>query len=422
MLPVQTPTQTLTPTSQPGPTETPVASPTPNPAGTSSTITIWHSWDESQRPALLRRIDAFQQQNPDIQFDVLYIPAIDLRSAYEEAAAEGAGPSILIGPAEWGPELFRAGWVSDLSEMADAQLLDTLNLAALEAGSIGENLIGLPLHLEGVVLYRNSAIISTIPASFDELVNSAQRATRGETVGAVLERSFYYSGGHLYGLGGKLLESPGGGPAFYNPTGVAWLNLLQSFERAGPTEYLTDADLEQFEAGRVGMIIDSTTNRDRLADSLGAGNLHIDPWPIYGDGALSGFIQAENIYLSSAQTGPRLFEDGQQAAWKFIEFFLSPESQNALASVGMIPSLNGAPVVGLLDRIDTQDPLIREAMIAFSGGAAYPINPELAVYTAPMDMALRSVFFQDANPEAALASAYEMVLQGIEEMRAAENQ
>ncbi len=46
------------------------------------TIVLWHSWKESEIPGLNAVIAAFQEQYPDVTFDVLYTPHEDLRGKF----------------------------------------------------------------------------------------------------------------------------------------------------------------------------------------------------------------------------------------------------------------------------------------------------------------------------------------------------
>jgi maltose-binding protein MalE len=366
------------------------------------TLSIWYSWDESQRPALLKRIAEFQKLYPDVQFDVQFVPAMDLLASFEAAAADGGGPSILIGPAEWGPELFNKGYLEDLSSQANPELLKTFNPAALGEGKYKGALIGLPVSLKGVVLYRNSKIIPAPPRTFDDLVAYAKDATQGDKIGAILERSTLYSGGHLYGIGGKLLDD-NGQPAFNNEKGQAWLNLLQSFSKAGPTNFLNDNDLQMFKEGRVGFIIDGTWNMNSLADALGAENLNIDPWPTYQSGNLSGFVQAENIYIHK-RSGQTAQDEDPSLAWKFLEFFLSPDSQVELLNVGSIPALAPANIPPI-----NTDPLVAEAAESLADGVPYPIDPAFSVYPGSLDTALQSVLEQSSPPSTALQTASDSI-------------
>jgi maltose-binding protein MalE len=158
-----------------------------------------------------------------------------------------------------------------------------------------------------------------------------------------------------------------------------------------------------FKEGRVGFIIDGTWNRSSLAEAIGADNLSIDPWPIYGQGQLSGFVQAENFYMSAPKEGSSQNEN-PKLPWSFIQFFLEPESQAGLLEVGRIPAVLPAN----LPPVDA-DPLLDQAMQALTGGTAYPAVPDLPLYTTALDAALASVYEGGAPPAAALQAAYDSI-------------
>ncbi|MDD5469070.1 MAG: extracellular solute-binding protein [Anaerolineales bacterium] len=403
-----------TPTRTEQPTPNPTPAPTPTPDVIAGTVTVWHAWEEFERSALYRRIAAFQVEYPDVQFDVTYVPMDDLRGSFEAAAAEKADPAILLAPAEWGPALYDRGFVLDLSGAFSGELLATLNPAALEAASYRAAQISLPLHLKGVVLYRNTSLIPSSPATFQDLKRLAHNPAKGEAIGAVLERSFFYSAGHLYGLGGKLL-TPEGDPAFQEEdyrAAVAWLELLKSFEGIGPTEYMTDNDLKLFREGRAGFIIDGTWNLFDLADAIDPLNLAIDPWPAQDGGHLSGFVQAECIYIT-----PRAIEESERASRLFVAWMLSPESQKALADVNFIPAISADPQVGAIDLIG--NPFIAQAMVALRDGAAYSSLPEMSLYTTYLEVAIQSVLFQGVAPRAALEAAYTAIQSALPGVRVA---
>jgi len=371
------------------------APPTPEVTGT---ITLWHAWKEEEIASLNKVIAAFQEMYPDVQFEVLYVPFDDLRGKFETAAATGGGPTALIGAADWGPALYDAELVADVSGMTTEGFLRTINAAALGAVKYRGALIGLPQTIKGVVMYRNKSIIPEAPATFDDLVTAAQAATQGDVVGADLEYGFFFAAAHLNGVGGLLMDEKGN-PLFNDEMGVEWLNLLNSFKEAGPTEYYTDNDVNLFKAGKAGIIIDGTWNMSGLAEAVGADNLTIDPWPT----PLSGYVQTENIYMSANADG-----DDQKAAWKFIEFFLSPEAQALLTEAGHIPAVAG---------VEVTDPLMQQAVEAFAGGTAFPVIPEMGAYWGPMDSALKSVFDEGADPAAVLSQAYNSITAAVAEIR-----
>ena len=106
-----------------------------------------------------------------------------------------------------GLSCFKSGLVADLSTLVNENLVATLNQPALEAAKLDDKLVGLPYSIQGVVLYRNKDIVTLAPNNFDDFVTLAQTASQGDVIGAFLERSFFYSAGHLAGLGGQLMDS-----------------------------------------------------------------------------------------------------------------------------------------------------------------------------------------------------------------------
>jgi arabinogalactan oligomer/maltooligosaccharide transport system substrate-binding protein len=361
------------------------------------TVSLWHPWTGTEEAALHEVIATFLLTHLGVVFDVQHVAFDNLRAQIETAVAGGGGPSVLIGAADWGPPLYDEGRVADLSGLASPALLATINDAALGAVQYKGALIGLPETTKGVLMYRNKNIIAAAPTTYQELVTAAQAATGGGVDGADLERGFFFAAAHLHGLGGQLMDSQGS-PSFNNQQGVEWVNLLDSFSDAGPTEYYTDDDLNQFKAGTVGIIIDGTWNLEGIRSAIGSVYLAIDPWPT----PLSGYVQTENLYLSPNAAGGDL-----TASWVFMEFSLSTDAQETMLTAGHIPSVEGVTI---------SDPLLQQAVVAMAGGTALPVIPQMGAYWGPMDTALKSVFDSAADPAQALQEAYDSILAALAEM------
>jgi len=377
------------------------------PAKITGTITLWHAWNEFEMESLVEVLAAFQEQYPDVQFDVMYVPFDDLRGKFEAAAATGGGPTVLIGAADWGPAFYDKTLVADLTDRVSEDLLATINPAALGAVQYKDAMIGLPHEInKGVVMFRNTSILTEAPTTWADLLESAQAATHGDVIGADLESGLYFSAGHLNACGGKLMED-NGDPAFNNEAGVCWLNLFTEYDATGlPGENNTDNDVNLFKEGKAGIIIDGTWNSSSLAEAIGAENLSIDPWPATDQGALSGYVQTENLYLSANAT-----EDDAAAGLAFIEFFLSPETQAILADptkAAHIPAITGEEIT---------DPLIQAAVIALEGGTRFPLIPEMNAYWDPLNNAILSVINEGTEPAAALQKAEDEVNGKLEEIR-----
>ena len=353
-------------------------------APVSGNVTLWYAWNEEETPALNEVIGAFQEANPDVEFEVLFKPFDDLRGAYETAIASGEGPSVLLGAADWGPALYDAELVADISDGISAETLAATNPAALGAVQYNGALVGMPHTIKGVVMFRNASLVPDAPATFEDVKALGELAD--------IERGFFFSAGHLFSQGGELMDADGN-PAFNSAEGEAWLSMLADF---GDTEYYGDTDADLFKAGELGLIVDGTWNTIGLAEAIGADNLVIDTWPA----GMSGFVQTDNIYLSSNVEG-----DDKAAAMAFINYFMSAEAQALLVGAGHIPAISGVTV---------DDVHLSQATAAFSDGAAFPVIPAMGNYWGPMDAALNAVYEEGVAPADALQTAFDEITTALD--------
>jgi ABC-type glycerol-3-phosphate transport system substrate-binding protein len=404
-----TPIPSTTPELSPGtpqitPTELPPPVPlSPPPAG--SSVTIWHSWGATETAKLQEVIQSFKRYYPDVTFKLIYIPLDDLKGAYQAAGYFGQGPSLLLGPSNWGPELFDAGLIVDFEPLIPDEYLANVYSNALTSGIYQNALISIPLSQYGMVLFRNTAVISAAPNSFEELIRKSEQVTHGGVIGTYLERGSYFSAPDIIGLGGKLFDNAVG-PAFNDEFGLEWFDLLTAYDDAGAVTFNTNRDLEMFMRGRVGIIIDWSMNIPMLAQAIGMDNLAIDPWPTFGTGQLSGWSQADSIFLNTNTSSNDRF-----AALTFIGYLLDPNVQMRLAEVGHIPSVSTT-----LPR----DKLIQEAMIAISGGVPYPMSIDddlLSIYWNELDRAIRNVFERRVDPASALKVANDNIIRILQDLR-----
>ena len=393
-----------TPGVAPSPTSFPteyVGAPAQTPPPANLTVTIWHSWDEDKTQMLQAVIREFQKMAPLVAFDVLVLPHDELYERYADAVYKGDGPSLLLGPSEWGPPLFDQQLVADLKVYASEDFLATLIPSALSTGEYRGALISLPHALRGVLLFRNTQIMALPPATLELLQITSENATRGGNLGAYLEISAPFSAAHLEGIGGSLMDE-NYLPAFNDERGVAWLLLLDSFNDFGVTAMNSNRDVELFEQGIIGTVIDGSWNIQSLSDAIGADHLAIDPWPAVGEESLSGYLQADSLFLNPGLTGER-----QLAALQFMGFMLDKNVQALLAEVGFIPAVSDA---------QPRNELFQQAMQAFTDASIYPLVPDeriLTIYWDALNAAIREVTEEDISPEEALLRAYELVLSGL---------
>lgn len=359
-------------------------------------IVIWHALNYTETVGLSTAMKTFKEANPDVEFQVLYVPYNELQDKFETAAANGGGPDLLIGGDDWGPPLYSAKMVANVSDLQVSNIIET----AMRIGQFKDAQVGLPYVLKGVVMYRNQSIIREPATSFEDLKEKAETATSSNIEGALLEISAFYSIGHLYGLGGALMTAEGN-PAFNTSEGIAWLEMLQDFNALGADYWNTDSDYKRFRTGNVGIIIDGTWNLGDLSVWL-KDKLVIDPWPR----DMSGFVQAGMIYLNANSTG-----ENQTAAKALMTHLLSSESQTAFykADASFIP---------VNTTVEVTDPLRKQAQIAFEGGIPWIVLPELSGYWGPIERLINGIFETNIEPTHLLFAAEQEVMGAIAEIRA----
>jgi len=382
---------TAAPTKAPAKTEAPTEAPTAAPIP--SKIVIWHSKQGAENDALNLIIDGFKTANPNVTVEALFVPDNDLRNKFETAVATGSGPTIVFGAADWGPASFNASLVQDLTPMLTAGILDTLNKAAVGSVSYKGAIVGLPINLKGVLMFRNKSIVAEPAKDWEDLIAKGKAATAGDVYGLDFETGLFFSAGHLTALGGNLLDATTGAPLFNDAKGVEWLSKIKSVKDAGlPVENNNDNDANLFKAGKAGIIIDGVWNAAAYAEAIGADNLVIDVWPT----GMSGYVQNDNMYLTSSATG----EDAVSSE-KFMEYFVSVDAQKIWAETAKgIPVTNG---------VEVTDPLSKMAIAAFAGGVPFPVIPQMGSYWDPANNAILSVLDKGTDPAAALQEAFDTI-------------
>ncbi len=347
--------------------------------------------------ALNELIRSFQSNRPGVTFALAYVPADELRQTLEQASAGGQLPSLFFGPSMWGPELLQAGLIRDLSDQPIEQVKAIVNSLAWSQVIQQDHVLGLPVQLEGNVLYRNRELAPVPAATVEGLVESSRGFRGTPAVGMNVDYGYSTIVPFANACGGQLIQA-GSPPDLQGTLGPCWLSLLQELSRAGPVAFNTDLDREAFRSGQAGWLIDSTEMYEALAASLGEAKLAVDPWPINeatGE-PLAGYVWGENLYFRNGMEPAQL-----ELAWEFSTFLLSAESQQSLSSpvgAGNLPVHAGTfPLVGVYGQMYQ----------ALLGGISRPLDPPAAEIAEILERAARAVAVQGTSVEIALRRALE---------------
>jgi len=394
--PVPTATaQATTPTATAAPTVTPRQ--TEPVEDLPSRLSIWVAWSPQGVTALNELIRAFQSDRPGTDFAVAYVRADELRQTLEQAAAEGQLPSLFFAPSLWGPELLQAGMIRDLADQPVDQIRAIVHSLAWSQAIQGDSVLGLPVQLDGNVLYRNRELAPVPAATVEGLVESSRGFRGTQVVGMNLDYAYSTIVPFGTACGGQLIQ-PGSLPDLRGTLGPCWLALLQELSRAGQVAFNSDLDREAFRSGQAGWLIESTELYETLAAELGQATVAVDPWPIYEASGeqLAGFVWGENLYFRNGMEPAEI-----KLAWEFATFLLSAESQQTLSSpvgAGNLPVHAGSfPLVGVYGQMYQ----------ALLGGVSRPLDPPAAEIAEILERAARAVAVQGTSVEIALRRALE---------------
>lgn len=362
-------------------------------------VSIWLDWEPAATATLADLVDQFREQHPAVSVSLTYYRPEDLRSAFDEAVRAGKQPTILVGPSAWGPSLAYKKTALEIGPRVMSELIDRMQPLAWSQSSYAGAVVGLPLNLQGVVLYRNRALAPQPASDFEAWLKAARAVSDKFPRDPVLDVNFQFSGSQLAACGGTLLKA-GGGIGFDDPTGVCWLGLLARFRDAGPLTLNSTAARNTFASGHSPWLIGLTSDQRSLRASIGSDNLAIDPWPVYPPTGkrLAGFVWTENAYVIAGATS-----QDQDAAWALLVSLLSPEVQTRFAAA------DGPRWLPVIQSVAPTDDLQRQALAELTAGVALPLAADMTVYSVPLGRAVWSVAGQGADPTVALKRATELI-------------
>jgi arabinogalactan oligomer/maltooligosaccharide transport system substrate-binding protein len=360
-------------------------------------LVIWHAWQDAEKELLDTWVANFSAANPDIAVETRFVPFDDLRSTYENAAATGEGPDLLIGQADWAGGLSEAGLIQPLDALLEgSDLAGQVSDAGWDTMSYKGSRYGVAVTYDGLSLYYNSDLIDPddVPETLEDLIATGLELTEGDDVGLLFNNGFYHTAGIYFALGGQLFDVDGQNLWNTDEAAVDYLTIHQTVFNEAPG--LISGDNAIFREGRAAMIIDGSWNlgtyKGDLGDSLGVALLpevNGEPW--------SPFVGGKGFYLNSTS-------ENVDEALAFLTYVTSPEGFSYSPAAGHIPTGVG---------LELDDPLVNAFAEQFSLGTALPTDPAMGAYWEPMGNAINAVTEGGEDPAAAAAAAEATVLEKL---------
>jgi ABC-type glycerol-3-phosphate transport system substrate-binding protein len=307
------------------------------------TLTVWHSWSGARLDALNSLARSFEQANPDTRIRLESQPITDIVGNYSRSVADGAAPQLLVALGRYVGDLAERQAIAPLDESSLEDALSQLAPAALASGRVGDQLYGLPVAYDGLVLFYDRRRVGEAPATFEDVValNGALRdetpETRPWSLGYYL--SLETTLPYLSASGGTLLDDDGR-PSFAGQSRDAtqrWLEWLKSLQAdpdviASYDYSVVDAAIQE---GRVWSAIDWSHRRTAYAQIWGADAVGIAPLPtLDADSTPRALILPELLCVN-----PVAPAEQRAAAESFARYLIDGPAQETLWSRGgMLPA------------------------------------------------------------------------------------
>lgn len=370
--------------------QTAIPSATPGPSGE---LRLWLAWDVRELSGLEQVLARFTRLYPDIRIQIAYYQNAELLAKLRQGTDPGQAPDLLIGPSSWGVGLWQDGLIAEVSDWITPEFHARVHPLAWKQVEYQDFTIGLPLELEGMLLYRNSQLVPEPAVTVEEMVASAQALQlEQKAAGTAFDLGFRHSAPLLAGCGGSFLL-PSGSLGFDEQIGGCWLQMLRLLRQAGPVVFNSEDDFNLFVDQQAAWMIDSSARAEEIASRIGAQNLVIDPWPRYAisNGVLTGYSWTENLYLTRQITQKNL-----PAAKIFALYLLSSEAQAIMAAAE-----HGAHLPALMG-VEAGTPAYQRALFALDQNRPLPLNADLAPIAEIVDKALARSVVGRGDPQVAI--------------------
>lgn len=391
--------------------------------GGTTTLQMWTfldpaSADDPRGKALKSVVDEFNAKNTDTKVEVRSINFAKIDAEVIRATASNSGPDIVNVYTAQLPAHVEAGTTLPLDKYAKP-LLDKLGddyFFPQEAATFDDKLMALPWEARAWLLWYRKDLLDQAglkpPTTLEELKTTAaalRQASKGQRTGLAVGFSSAGLGADFvekfvpltWGFGGEILDDSGA-PAFNDEAGAQALTYLKDLRSAGAfgNEVLNmgaDDVVNGVKAGSIAMAIEGSfrVGAARGGEGIGA-NLQTMPPPSDVAGKpLPTQVAGQTLAIGASTESP-------DKAWRFIEHYLSPESQAKFAAAGVLPVLRSVydspEVAGLPNAAEIK--AWRDYVVEY--GRPAPRSPRFNEISDSLVKAGQDVVFKNAPADGAL--------------------
>jgi arabinogalactan oligomer/maltooligosaccharide transport system substrate-binding protein len=383
-------------------------------------LNLWHTYNPHETATLNRILERIQRRHGSRwRIQPTVIPFSRAQNKFRQAAERcgASAPDVFRAELPWLAEFVSKGLILPYPDNSgEESYLPQAWSAAIYKGKRWT----LPASLDCLALLYNRALVSSPPATLDQLLEQARMhtldhagrtpdkpdfdGTRVKRWGFYVRPDGYWFLPFLWAMGGKLLDPETGEVFIDEPRAIealAWYRDLIRKHRVAPPRPSPSNDYEdqmrRFGAGTLAMMVNGPWATSALLStpvfSKDPTMLGVAPFPRGGTKALAAPLSGHGFVVSRCAKDPK-------AAWALAKSLSDQESQVQFAlRNNLLPSLRAV----YFDSRVRKNRLVRGFRDAIARARPRPQHPAIARIFDDFNPAVQAVLLGEARPDQALA-------------------
>jgi sn-glycerol 3-phosphate transport system substrate-binding protein len=363
-------------------------------------IEIWHSEPAANQDTLKSMIDRFNASQDEVKVQPVYQGSPDdVMTKLLASAGSRQVPAIVFTTEPFIQRLIDSGYVTAVQDFVDRENYDLSDLdgRAVQSYSVEGRLWGVPVCVDVPLLYYNKLDFKEVgldpespPQSLEELRQYSEKLLKRDASGNVVRSGISLAitlwTEQVFAQQGDLLVNMNNGHdgratevLFDNDTGRRffqwWHDMVEEGlafnvgrNPSGADNYIAVA------TDRAAMTFGYAGALRSIVNALEAGRqgleVGVGPVPGFAGGTGSSILLGHALWILSLRP-----QEEQDAAWKFIKWFLEPEQQAEwFAGSGLLPVSRSSVELPAAQDVLTQYPLFKTALNLYLGVPANPAS------------------------------------------------
>lgn len=350
-------------------------------------------------------VSQYEEENPNVTIEIVSAGWDDLNTRIVQLYQAGEAPDMMMMGSRSIRQFAEEGVLEDLGSYMTDEYLETRIDNVMESAQVSETQYGIPLALSSRALFYRSDLIDQVPATWEELLETAQTVSAENGMYGFAIPTDIGNGAHelmsfIYQNEGYVVDEDGEFTinSDANVETLEYLALFNETEGVIPNVVETDRDeqVQMFNNGDLAMYISGSWDKEEL-DNGGLG---------YGVTELpEGDVKAVNLVTDSY--GISSISENKEAAWDFIEFMGTEDIQRSISE-----AYNWMPVTQAeLEDERFEDDFMQPFLNIMEYGVAEPAVPNWDQFNESFLIAIQKGVSGQTSPQEALDAAQEEVTQ-----------